>query len=182
MHFRKVSKGFEKSLKPLPYNKPDIKTNNEKIGHFAFGVIWKLWEEHRKAKGMETGAAPSMDEGDKLRDLAKMCGMDGRIIEKKIQAYLRQVDDYVRQRNHPLWLFHRRYSELKTTARPQAKPVENLKIECVPWCPVFQNPQNECKCSEKALRAAGVIKDGMGLKEGAKAVAEYSKQFKKAEV
>ena len=126
---------------------------------------------------MERSFSPSMDEGDKLRDLAKMCGMQEGKIKNKIDAYLRQVDDYVRQRNHPLWLFHRRYSELTTKQGPRPKPLEDPKIECVPWCPAYQDLQKGCKCSEKALKAAGVIKDGMGLKEGAEAVRRYSKQF-----
>ena len=159
-------------------NKIDHKYD-EKIAAFAFGVIWKDWENERTAKGMDTSAAPSMDDGDKLKDLAKMCGMSRSVMIKKIRAYLRQVDDYTRERMHPLWLFHRRYSELKTTEitpreQPAPPPVEDPHV---PWCPSHLG--FDCKCSDEALRAAGVIKDGMGLKEISAAIEVYSKQFKR---
>jgi len=47
-------------------NKIDPKLD-EKISVFAFGVIWKQWQEQRTARSMETSAAPSMIEGDNLR-------------------------------------------------------------------------------------------------------------------
>jgi len=163
-------------------NKIDPKLD-EKIAAFAFGVIWKLWEEKRTARGMETSAAPSPIEGDNLRDLAKMCGCHKAVIKRKIAVYLNRVDDYTRGKAHPLWLFVRVYSEiiLPKASRPRdpAPPPEDPHV---PWCPVNNDSTDvSCKCSDESLRAAGVIRDGMSLKEITKAVGEYSKKFRQTE-
>lgn len=157
--------------------------NDEKIAAFAFGVIWKEWTIQRFNKGYDNQFSPSMGEGDGLRDLAKMCGCNGTTIKRKIEGYLKRVDDYTKARSHPLWLFVRVYSEISLAKAPRAAPVAPLPDPHVPWCPVVWDPEVRdpgvsCKCSDEALRDAGVVKDGQSIQEMSKAINEYSKQFK----
>ncbi len=165
-------------------NKIDHKLD-EKIAAFAFGVIWQEWVQQRADRNMDVSFAPSTIEGDELRDLAKMCGCDETVITGKIKGYLNRVDDYIKRKAHPLWLFVRAYSEISLAKAPRAAPVAPLPDPHVPWCPGFEwFPQFKgdvspaCMCSDEALRAAGVIKDGQGPTEMSKAINEYSKQFR----